>query len=129
MVFRFLNTEVNSDDGLLPSVKFYHLDEITNENKQELRIWCTEANTGGLPPFMYLLVLTCFGLWYKGAMLQVNTVYGSLSVREIVQVCHQKLAIWSLFATWLVKLCAMFIHCNLYKTCLILDSMQDWHLS
>lgn len=75
------------------SVKFYHLDEITNENKQELRIWCTEANTGGLPPFMYLLVLTCFGLWYKGAMLQVNTVYGSLSVREIVQVCHQKLAI------------------------------------
>lgn len=75
MVFRFLNTEVNSDDGLLPSVKFYHLDEITNENKQELRIWCTEANTGGLPPFMYLLVLTCFGLWYKGAMLQVNAVY------------------------------------------------------
>lgn len=65
MVFRFLNTEVNSDDGLLPSVKFYHLDEITNENKQELRIWCTEANTGRLRPFMYLLVLTCFGLWYK----------------------------------------------------------------
>lgn len=85
---------VNSDDGLLPSVKFYHLDEITHENKQELRIWCTEANTGGLHPFMYLLVLTCFGLWYKGAMLQlVNAVYGSLSVREIVQVCHQKLAI------------------------------------
>lgn len=93
MFFRFLNTEVNSDVRLLPSVKFYHLDEITNENKQELRIWCTEANTGRLRPFMYLLVLTCFGLWYKGAMLQVNTVYGSLSVREIVQVCHQKLAI------------------------------------
>lgn len=76
-------------------MKFYHLDEITNENKQELRIWCTEDNTctGGLRPFMYLLVLTCFGLWYKGAMLQVNAVYGSLSVREIVQVCHQKLAI------------------------------------
>lgn len=84
MVFRFLNTEVNSDDGLFT---------ITNENKQELRIRCTEANTGRLRPFMYLLVLTCFGLWYKGAMLQVNTVYGSLSVREIVQVCHQKLAI------------------------------------
>lgn len=35
LFFRFLNTEVNSDDRLLPSVKFYHLDEITNENKQE----------------------------------------------------------------------------------------------
>lgn len=81
MVFRFLNTEANPDDRLLPSVKFYHLDEITNEYKQELRIWCTEANAGGLRPFMYLLVLTCFGLGYKGAMLQVNTVYDFLSVR------------------------------------------------
>lgn len=60
---------------------FYHLDEITNGNKQELRIWCTEAKTGGLCPFMYHLVLTCLCLWYKGAMLQVNTVYGSLSLR------------------------------------------------